>query len=142
MLKNALNRRRDVHLSSSFWSVEYDRFLYSNSLSYTQLICTLQFLALFPLAPNNLQLHCFLGLRTLLCFSFFCPLDQPCKTGQTAPPPLPLHGTKGLNICTIIHSHSFDPFCNMSSTLLHSCRVPPIKPFCLCFSFFSDGYRR
>ena len=38
--------------------------------------------ALFSLDPDNLQLHCFLGLGALFC-SFFCPLDQPCKTLQT-----------------------------------------------------------
>ena len=38
--------------------------------------------ALFSLDPNNQQLHCFLGLETLFCCSFFCPLDQPCKTLQ------------------------------------------------------------
>ena len=36
------------------------------------------------LHPDNLQLHFFLGLGTmLLCCSFFCPLDQPCKMLQT-----------------------------------------------------------
>ena len=32
--------------------------------------------ALFPLDPNNLQLHCFLGLGTLSCCSLVCP--RPC----------------------------------------------------------------
>ena len=39
--------------------------------------------ALFSLDPDNLQLHCFLGLGALFFCSFFCPLDQPCKTLQT-----------------------------------------------------------
>ena len=39
--------------------------------------------ALFSLDPDNLQLHCFLGLGALFCRSFFCPLDQPCKMLQT-----------------------------------------------------------
>ena len=39
--------------------------------------------ALFSLDPDNLQLHCFLGLGALFCCSFFCPLYQPCKTLQT-----------------------------------------------------------
>ena len=39
--------------------------------------------ALFSLDPDKLQLHCFLGLGALFCCSFFCPLDQPCKTLQT-----------------------------------------------------------
>ena len=38
--------------------------------------------ALFSLDPDNLQLHCFLGCEPLFCCSFFCPLDQPCKTLQ------------------------------------------------------------
>ena len=38
---------------------------------------------LFSLDPDNLQLHCFLGLGALFCCSFFCPLDQPYKTLQT-----------------------------------------------------------
>ena len=38
--------------------------------------------ALFSLYPDNLQLHCFLGLGALFCCSFFCPLYQPCKTLQ------------------------------------------------------------
>ena len=39
----------------------------------------------FSLDPDNLQLHCFLGLGTF-CRSFFCPLDryQPCNTLQMA----------------------------------------------------------
>ena len=40
--------------------------------------------ALFSLDPDNLQLHFFLGLGTLFCRLFFCPLDQPCKTLQMA----------------------------------------------------------
>ena len=39
--------------------------------------------ALFSLDPDNLKLHCFLGLGALFCCSFFCPLDQPCNTLQT-----------------------------------------------------------
>ena len=39
--------------------------------------------ALFSLDPYNLQLHCFLGLGALFCCSFFCSLDQSCKTFQT-----------------------------------------------------------
>ena len=39
--------------------------------------------ALFSLDPDNLQLHCFLGLGALFCCSFLCPLDQPCKMLQT-----------------------------------------------------------
>ena len=38
--------------------------------------------ALFSLDSYNPQLHCFLGLGTLFCCSFFSPLDQPCKTLQ------------------------------------------------------------
>ena len=34
------------------------------------------------LDPENLQLHCFVGLGALSCCSFFCPLDQSCKTLQ------------------------------------------------------------
>ena len=41
------------------------------------------FKALFSLDPDNLQLHCFLRLGALFCCSFFCPLNQPCKTLQT-----------------------------------------------------------
>ena len=37
---------------------------------------------LFSLDPDNLQLHCYLGLGALFCCPFFCPLDQPCKTLQ------------------------------------------------------------
>ena len=40
--------------------------------------------ALFSLDPDNLQLHCFIGLGSLFCCSFFCPLDQPCKALQMA----------------------------------------------------------
>ena len=32
--------------------------------------------ALFSLDPYNLQLHCFLGLGALFCFSFFCPFTR------------------------------------------------------------------
>ena len=39
--------------------------------------------ALFSLDPENLQLHCFLGLGALFCCSFFYSLDQPCTTLQT-----------------------------------------------------------
>ena len=39
--------------------------------------------AVFSLDPDNLQLHCFLGLGALFCCSFFCPLDQTCRTLQT-----------------------------------------------------------
>ena len=39
---------------------------------------------LFSLDPDNLQLHCFLGLEALFCCSFFCSLRQPCKTLQMA----------------------------------------------------------
>ena len=39
--------------------------------------------SLFSLDPDNLQLHCFLGLGALFCCLFFCSLDQPCKTLQT-----------------------------------------------------------
>ena len=35
--------------------------------------------SLFSLELCNLQLHCFLGLGTLFCCSFFCSFDQPCK---------------------------------------------------------------
>ena len=38
--------------------------------------------ALFPLDPDNLLLHCFLGLGTMFCCSFFCSLEPPCKTLQ------------------------------------------------------------
>ena len=34
----------------------------------------------YSLDPYNLQLHCFLELGSLFGCSFFCPLDQPCKT--------------------------------------------------------------
>ena len=34
-------------------------------------------IALLSLDPHNLQLHCLLGLGTLFCCSFFCPLYQP-----------------------------------------------------------------
>ena len=37
--------------------------------------------ALFSLNPDNLQLN-FLRLGALFCCSFFCSLDQPCKTMQ------------------------------------------------------------
>ena len=41
----------------------------------------------FLLDPDSQQLHIvlffFLGLGALFCCSFFCPLDQPCKTLQT-----------------------------------------------------------
>ena len=36
--------------------------------------------ALLSLGPDNLQLHCSLGLGRLFCCSFFCSLDHPCKT--------------------------------------------------------------
>ena len=39
--------------------------------------------ALFSLDPDNLHLQCFLGLGASFCYSFFCSLDQPCKTLQT-----------------------------------------------------------
>ena len=39
--------------------------------------------ALFSLYPDNLQVHCFLGVGALSCCSFFCSLDQPSKTLQT-----------------------------------------------------------
>ena len=39
--------------------------------------------ALFSLNSDNLQLHCFFGLETLFYCSFFCPLNQTCKTLQT-----------------------------------------------------------
>ena len=39
--------------------------------------------ALFSLDPDNLQLRSFLNLGTLYSCSFFCPLDQLCKTLQT-----------------------------------------------------------
>ena len=38
--------------------------------------------ALFSLDPDNIQMYCFLGLGALFCSSFFCPLNQPCKTLQ------------------------------------------------------------
>ena len=38
--------------------------------------------AVFSLDPNNLHLHFFLRLGALFHCSFFCPLDQPCKTLQ------------------------------------------------------------
>ena len=34
-------------------------------------------------APFSLDMNVFLVLGTLFCCSFFCPLDQPCKTLQT-----------------------------------------------------------
>ena len=37
------------------------------------------------LHPDNLQLHCFLGLWMLLCCSFFSSLNQPCKMVLVAP---------------------------------------------------------
>ena len=33
-----------------------------------------------PYKTYNLKLHCFLELGALLCYSFLCPLGQPCKT--------------------------------------------------------------
>ena len=42
--------------------------------------------ALYSLDPDKLQLHCLLGLGTLFCCSFFCSLDQPCKTLQKVAP--------------------------------------------------------
>ena len=36
----------------------------------------------YSLDPYNLQLHCSLELGALFCYSFFCSLDQPCKTLQ------------------------------------------------------------
>ena len=44
---------------------------------------------LFSLDPDNLQLHCFLGLGALFCCSFFCPLNEPCKTLQMVWAPRP-----------------------------------------------------
>ena len=38
--------------------------------------------ALFSLDSENLQLHYLLWLASLFCCSFFCPLNQPCKTLQ------------------------------------------------------------
>ena len=60
----------------------YFTFTAKDSLFWKGKIPNLKY-TLFSLDPDNLQLHCFLGLGTLFCCSFFCPLDKPCKTLQT-----------------------------------------------------------
>ena len=44
-------------------------------ISYKALVDLHLSKALFSLDPDILQLHCFSGLRTLFCCSFFCPLS-------------------------------------------------------------------
>ena len=88
--------------------------------------------ALFSLDPDNLQLHCFLGLETSFCCSFFAVSINHvrcCKRYRSPPPPPP----------PILAMYNFHPFRRGSGTILST--FPRIPITYLLISFVNRCYR-
>ena len=108
--------------------------------------------ALFSLDPDNLQLVpalFFLGLGALFCCSFFCSLDQPCKTLQTVqvaplkltPAVLP-SAVNAVPFCFKAgHTVSLHDLIQSCIRFNHRMRVPVEPYFCLKQSISKRFYR-